>query len=392
MTRRFRSVFGIAALLMAVAGCAGTTGDAYVGAAVRSPGAAVDVSYFYDALSPYGRWVEYGPYGWCWSPDNVALGWRPYSDGEWVYSDFGWTWCSSEPWGWAAFHYGRWAFDPSYGWLWVPGTVWAPAWVAWREGGDWVGWAPLPPSIGWDATVGLRAADADLDGIPAQHWCFVQRPQIADVNLRLEITGVAHNVTLVSRTSDATRIEVREGRPMNQGIDVAEIERLSGRHVPRPSVVDADSPDRGHGQMAGGIVRFFRPALREGPPAASPRAAVRQRDDRQVAANDAAAQRQQDQERRKLESDLQQERGHLQREHDQEMRAAGQDRANEEMRRRHDAENQAFEAEAVRQRQLLEHRLRVQPGKPGHAPGQGQGPPDDKGKGKGRRHGDHGQG
>jgi len=23
-------------------------------------------------------------------------------------------------WGWAPFHYGRWAYDPFYGWMWVP--------------------------------------------------------------------------------------------------------------------------------------------------------------------------------------------------------------------------------------------------------------------------------
>src|SRR5882672_7602363 len=92
----------------------------------------VSVSYFYDALSPYGRWVDYPSYGWCWSPAGVAAEWRPYSDGYWVYSDFGWTWVDYEPWGWAPFHYGRWLEDPQYGWLWVPGTEWAPAWVAWR--------------------------------------------------------------------------------------------------------------------------------------------------------------------------------------------------------------------------------------------------------------------
>ena len=29
---------------------------------------------------------------------------------------------------------GRWFFDDSYGWVWVPGSEWAPAWVAWRYG------------------------------------------------------------------------------------------------------------------------------------------------------------------------------------------------------------------------------------------------------------------
>lgn len=31
------------------------------------------------------------------------------------------------------------------GWVWVPGVEWAPAWVSWRVGGGYIGWAPLPP-------------------------------------------------------------------------------------------------------------------------------------------------------------------------------------------------------------------------------------------------------
>ena len=31
------------------------------------------------------------------------------------------------------------------GWVWVPGYTWAPAWVSWRYGDGYAGWAPLPP-------------------------------------------------------------------------------------------------------------------------------------------------------------------------------------------------------------------------------------------------------
>ena len=69
--------------------------------------------------------------------------------GHWVYTDeWGWYWVSDDDeddWGWVTYHYGRWAFDRRLGWFWVPGDEWAPAWVDWRYGGDYVGWAPLPP-------------------------------------------------------------------------------------------------------------------------------------------------------------------------------------------------------------------------------------------------------
>jgi uncharacterized protein DUF6600 len=48
-----------------------------------------------------------------------ARGWRPYSVGQWVITDYDGTWVSDEPWGWATDHYGRWFFEPSDGWVWV---------------------------------------------------------------------------------------------------------------------------------------------------------------------------------------------------------------------------------------------------------------------------------
>ena len=47
--------------------------------------------------------------------------------------------------GWVAFHYGRWINTDAYGWAWVPGNEWGPAWVDWRRSDEYAGWAPLPP-------------------------------------------------------------------------------------------------------------------------------------------------------------------------------------------------------------------------------------------------------
>ena len=114
----------------------------------RAEGAvAVSVSFFHEQLSPYGRWVVAGSYGDCWVPTGVAAGWAPYVDGQWYWTDYGWTWASADPWGDVPFHYGSWAWADGYGWVWVPGTVWAPAWVSWAYTDAYVGWAPLPPSF-----------------------------------------------------------------------------------------------------------------------------------------------------------------------------------------------------------------------------------------------------
>src|SRR5207237_6460179 len=59
---------------------------------------------FYDRLTPYGSWVVVAPYGRVWVPAGVGYGWRPYYYGRWVLTDWGWTFASDDPWGWAAYH------------------------------------------------------------------------------------------------------------------------------------------------------------------------------------------------------------------------------------------------------------------------------------------------
>jgi hypothetical protein len=104
----------------------------------------------FDAtLAPYGSWEDDPTYGRVWVPAPEVVGddFEPYaSNGEWVdSSDYGWTWVSDWDWGWAPFHYGRWLRLGGHRWCWIPGTTWGPAWVTWRFGGGYAGWAPLPP-------------------------------------------------------------------------------------------------------------------------------------------------------------------------------------------------------------------------------------------------------
>jgi hypothetical protein len=117
----------------------------------QDPSALTD---FRAALDPYGTWVDDPTYGTTWVPSQSVVGsdFTPYvTAGHWTYDD-DYTWVSDYDWGWAPFHYGRWAYASPYGWEWVPGRTYAGAWVSWRYGwGEWpyVGWAPLGPSWGW---------------------------------------------------------------------------------------------------------------------------------------------------------------------------------------------------------------------------------------------------
>jgi hypothetical protein len=113
----------------------------------------------YSDLDDYGTWKEEPTYGSVWTPNNVAPGWSPYSDGYWNYvGPWGWTWVDYAPWGFAPYHYGRWNYFNGY-WGWCPGPIYArpfygPAFVGFVGGfgfgfgfgfGGGVGWFPL----GW---------------------------------------------------------------------------------------------------------------------------------------------------------------------------------------------------------------------------------------------------
>ncbi|MBU6438316.1 MAG: FecR domain-containing protein, partial [Betaproteobacteria bacterium] len=109
----------------------------------------------YDTLDQDGVWQTTADYGPVWYPRVVVAGWAPYRYGRWVnYGAWGWTWVDDAPWGFAVSHYGRWAWlDGRWGWVpgaIVPRPVWAPALVAWAGGSNWSFSVSLGvPAVGW---------------------------------------------------------------------------------------------------------------------------------------------------------------------------------------------------------------------------------------------------
>ena len=107
----------------------------------------------YQQLDNYGDWQRDATYGHVWIPRAVPENWAPYRAGQWSWvAPWGWTWVDQAPWGFAPFHYGRWAqIGPR--WAWVPGRlpqrpVYAPALVGFVGSSHAerpVGWFPLAP-------------------------------------------------------------------------------------------------------------------------------------------------------------------------------------------------------------------------------------------------------
>jgi hypothetical protein len=223
----------------------------------------VDESLFYSELSPYGRWMQRASYGWVWEPTRVEVGWRPYTRGHWAATDYGWTWLSDEPWGWATYHYGRWLLDREYGWLWVPGTQWGPAWVSFQQGNGYVGWAPLPPSVGFRAGIGIQIGSLSLSAqIDPYAYSFVPERYFLESRIYDSILPSARNVTFVRGTRNITSIRVINNRVVNQSIPMQRIEQVTGQRVRRYQL--NETRNRAQGRVArvqGDQITIFRPGV-----------------------------------------------------------------------------------------------------------------------------------
>jgi hypothetical protein len=225
-------------------------------------GGAVDINFFYERLSPYGHWVERRPYGWVWLPFGLRASWRPYALGRWVMTDYGWTWVSEEPFGWATYHYGRWVFDPEYGWAWVPGYEWGPAWVAWRFGAGYVGWAPLPPQVRFRVGIGLDFGGVNIGiALRPEHYCFVEERAFLAPRVAVYVQPPVRNVTIINNTTNVTNYTVVNNRVVNQGIPVQHVEQVTGRRVERLQVTPVRAGEPQVAQLRGNQLAVFQPPI-----------------------------------------------------------------------------------------------------------------------------------
>ena len=183
-------------------------------------------SDFYEPLRPYGRWLEVPEYGRCWAPARVDPDWRPYTDGHWQRTDAGWYWVSNEPWGWATCHYGRWHRDDNIGWVWIPQTQWAPAWVAWREGGGYTGWAPLPPE---DRLGAGETVEHHRENLEPRSFVFVEQRRMLEPHRPQ--TVIVNNTTIINRTVNLTQVVVVNQTTINAGPRPEAVAQATGRQV-----------------------------------------------------------------------------------------------------------------------------------------------------------------
>ncbi len=223
--------------------------------ATASPTHEDDYLMFYEDLLPYGEWFEAEPGMLVWRPFGVYDGWRPYSHGRWVWTRYGWYWVSNEPFGWAVFHYGRWSVHPRYGWVWHPGRVWGPAWVEWRYGDSYVGWAPLPPYAVFHVSFGVRFTRHWV--APVDSWCFVTYSSFGGPIYRDRLLPDERIHRIIGTTRRGPTASIERDGIVNRGVDREMVERRGSIRVERYEIAGSRNDRRE--SIREGRIEVYRP-------------------------------------------------------------------------------------------------------------------------------------
>ncbi len=232
----------------------------------------VDYKQFYDELAPHGDWVQVSAkdlgidlkkeesagessilndligikdayaddvdfgmfFVWRPSPElavSVSVGeppvYVPYTRGQWIYTDDGWYFRAPTPYEEITCHYGRWAYSPAVGWVWVPGRVWAPAWVEWRDDDDYIGWAPLPP-CSYIVDDGVPPVFIDDD-----RYIFVDRDRFVDPDIYTHCYPYRyyHEKIHIKEMRRFDGVIVKDRRVFERGPEIDRIEKITGRKI-----------------------------------------------------------------------------------------------------------------------------------------------------------------
>jgi len=248
-------------------------------AANGAPEDSASFQTFYDSLGSQGTWIQSGDYGYVWQPQVDDPDWAPYTAGHWVYTDDGWTWVSDEPWGWVNLD--------GTGWCWVPGYTWAPAWVSWRYGDGYCGWAPLPPDsfvgidyYGDDFAIGVGfhiGGDCDgFYGIGPGWYNFLPVTYLGYANYHGHYRNRGDNYAIINHTTNVTNINVTRNaanfgaaatggspRVSTGGPMLAQVNAVSQTPVQRVSLIRTNQPGGG-GVLTAHSLALYAPRVNSG--------------------------------------------------------------------------------------------------------------------------------
>ncbi|HEV3271393.1 MAG TPA: DUF6600 domain-containing protein [Candidatus Methylacidiphilales bacterium] len=178
-------------------------------------------------LNPYGSWSKIDG-KWAFTPrDGLA----PYTDGRWIYTEYGWYWKGALPHGWVTEHYGYWKRGANKVWSWYPGPYWLPQIVEIRATSGYIGW---------------RSGEVDEDGnfveapidrySKTDEWTFVTREQFANPITPKIVAPPNVTETELEESTDCahTYLTYREiDRPGPHPADFADLCKDGGMFAPK---------------------------------------------------------------------------------------------------------------------------------------------------------------
>lgn len=128
-----------------------------------------DFDTFLQLLNPYGHWVKQEAV-WLYEPFDS---YTPMTDGQWIYTDFGWYFQGKRPFSWATDHYGVWILGADNVWRWKPDGIWQASKVEWRGTPKMIGWRPTT----FNRYGEMTESEANRYARP-EEWIFLPREKL----------------------------------------------------------------------------------------------------------------------------------------------------------------------------------------------------------------------
>ncbi len=138
------------------------------------------------------------------------------------------------------YHYGTWAYLNRYGWVWIPGTTWAPAWVTWSYSDNYIGWAPLPPSyqFGYGGYSGRPIV------LASTRYVFVPTNRFFGSNVRTYRVAPQQTATIFRQTTPITQFGVTGGFVRNTALPLERIQRATRTRIQKRNISTARTSAR----------------------------------------------------------------------------------------------------------------------------------------------------
>jgi hypothetical protein len=141
-----------------------------------------------------------------------------------------------------------------YGWLWVPGYDWSPAWVTWGNVDNYYCWAPLMPEVNVVADFGSWRPHSF-------YWNVCSRDHIYDRNIsnvieRPERIGnVVDRITIINNFNTTRRNKLY----YSKGPDVHEVEGFTRQKINPVSFREVNKANQA--SHKGTVVNVYRPTV-----------------------------------------------------------------------------------------------------------------------------------